>query len=215
MPQQDFNYEEVGLDFLVEKTGKEFYEKVNSLILKSYEKENIYNLESVNVGILYLKNADTFQVWNSDTKEFIMQIDKNFTGGYFCKPAQLLRAVTRQIFFEAEGEHVDLGVLDELLKFHNLNNHFQLNDYLFHLSVVAVDYLGLDIQKSKVVFFDFDGLILDGEKKEFVNTDLDTTDMKYMLNFYSNKDYFKIMKISGAGHTVDKVVNLYNFYMAL
>ncbi len=222
MQPQEFKYQEVGLDFLLEKVGQDFFDKkINPLILKSYDFENILNVESVNVGVLYNEKLDMFQIWDSDTNEFLMQVERIFTGEtYFCKAVKLLRANTKKIFddFEDDTEtelEVAPNIYYELRKYYNLKNEFYLSEYFFSLGISVVDHFGLDPYKTKVIFFDFESLIIDGEKIEYINTELDTAKMTYMLTFFQKQAGFKVTKITENAVKTEKVIHVHNFFMEL
>lgn len=225
MQPQEFKFTEVGLDFLLEKVGQDFFDKkLNPLIIKSYDFENSLNVDSVNVGVLYHESLDIFQVWDTETKEFLIQIERIFTGEtYFCKAVKLLRANTKRIFEDFEDENESnleedpnwTNIYYELQKYYNLKNEFYLSEYFFSLGASVVDHFGLNPYKTKVIFFDFESLIIDGEKAEYINTELDTAKMTYILTFFQKQAGFKVSKITETALKTEKVIHVHNFFMEL
>ncbi len=216
------SFQEVGLSTLIETIGTDLFEQtINDLILKSYEEENKKSISSVDVGILYDAGTKEFQIWNCQTEEFLIQITFNKNLQFFCKPIKLLLARASKIVKEAGKERMKgalskANIFNELFLYYDLIGKEHLNDYLLCLTIILLDEYNFDFEKSTVLYYNEDSLILNGIKTEYIDTNLTEEEADYTISISTLEDQITIVRIGKINIApVLNKINLKEFFMNL
>lgn len=213
-------YEEIGFEDFIEKVGEEFVtHEVNPIVLITYEKDNTNIGESVEIDVFYNEKEDAFTLCNERNKELILTIEKSADGYYFIKPLKLLRFCSKQIMRAHIKSPDFVKMEDDVYTALNLTHEGKtedvMSDYFYYLGIILVDELNLDISRSKLIHSSEMAMIIDGIKEEFLDTNLNSTDMSYILNFEKSSREVRITKIDPTTNTTCIFFDLFELYMDL
>jgi hypothetical protein len=214
IPKSNNNFHEIQLEEFTDKVGEAMFEQATDLIhlTFSYVKPPSIRVDFI---IYHTELDDSFQIYMKDTQELVLVFEKNFTGQHFIKPFKLIKDLGSKFVKEidSKGLEYDDNIIFELKSIHSLKDEDRLSDYLYYMSLLFVDQLNLSINKTKLIFFNNETILIDGAKEEYIDVDLNTTNMIYLITILTKENYVKIVKIDENNNQQELIIDLYDFFL--
>lgn len=214
----------VGVPNLIECVGNEYFENViNKLFEKTIvidcgmkEKDLKYEIE-----IYQNFETNTFSFYDINSKDLIIQLDKDVHNQYFCKPFKMISLLSFKIIDNYEHdletyEAYTSTILDDLMVFNmeEVGTMNKLSHYLFYLSSIFINEFNLDLSKSIITNYTSDAIFIDGRKREFIDRkNIKDEDVIYMIKIDERDKEIEIQKIFENNKREIHLIELDKFYL--
>jgi len=215
----------VGLPDLEEKVGKDFIENImNPLFEKTIQVDCIIQNRDLEYNIDIVQNFknNTFSLYDIESRQLILTIDKDRQGKYLCKPFKLILLIAYQILeeynknFSIEDENeYKASIYDDMMAFNSgeLEDVDTLSPYLFSLGIIFIHEFNLDLEQSVVCDFSKDSIYIDGMKIEFINKkEIIEEEVVYLIEIFSNKKNIDVEKIFENNKKKKHKIDLHTFF---
>jgi len=222
--QRKFNnkfFKEIDINELENIVGKHFFN--NDFLDYLNQTVELTNQFSIPLLIINSYDDNSIAIYDKKNKSLLLTIDSNEYSECFCKPYAIMDKLSLLILenyrHELDNNIYKAGtnnVIDELFYLNELPDNEKLNNYFYRLSLIFIHQFSLDINKTKIMYYDEEKVIIDGLKNEFIlnkQNKLEEQEVIYMVNFKTNSEIISIVKIFENNVKETFYINLNDFFL--